>query len=316
MSPRVTLRATGCGGGGLSGLPRRTGGGCGSRSVPALLALCGLRWRRGLRGRVRESQAGAPRGRRGRRGGREPPGRAEGRSGEAACRAGEAASAAACERGPRPGARRWGSRWAASGSRAPGSSTSRRLSTSSRGDCGGAARPGPRAAGERRPGAAPREASISSPSTVRGRRAGGAGAGGKGPRSPSLLCLFCCWWFNWRRAELPPAAVPRFGGAGVGPARSRAGSSGPEEPPPGLGTGPCRHPGQELGGTAGNHNSQRSVAVTTAVPCSGFVYKGKCYMCFVFLFTEALVTCPSRSVSLCCYIAPDRANGFVLAVVL
>lgn len=39
-------------------------------------------------------------------------------------------------------------------------------------------------------------------------------------------------------------------------------------------------------------------------------------MCFVFLFTEALITCPSTSVSLCCYIAPDRAKDFVLTEVL
>lgn len=109
------------------------------------------------------------------------------------------------------------------------------------------------------------------------------------------------------------------GDARLGPARSLAASSGPEKLPPGAGGSGERVPAvhkQERGGTTGNQNLQCLVAVTAAVPSSGCVYKGKRYMCFVFLFTEALITCPSRAVSLCCSIAPDRANDFVLTRVL
>lgn len=155
--------------------------------------------------------------------------------------------AAGCERGPP-----WGSRWAASGSRARGSSTSRRSSRSSRGDCGGAARPGRRAAGGRRPGAPQREDSTSSPSTVSGRGEGERGAIGL-PPLPLLL-----WWVYWGRGEagggsgaatsrgmLAPAATSRgmlpFGGAstllrgswGSGLPASHSGSEGS---PPGIGT--------------------------------------------------------------------------------
>lgn len=208
-------------------------------------------------------------GRRGRRGGREPPGRAAPRGGGGAggrLPGRGAAAAAACERGPGPGARRWGSRWAASGSRAPGSS--RRLSTSSsRGDCGGAARPGRRAAGGRWPGATPREASISSPSTVRGRaggRAAGRGPGrtrGEGVR-PSALAprqRVGCGGSGRDRPSSPPSFVVvglTGGGEGCGSCRGeerrllQAGRAGQPLPllprPGGCSPRPGPEPGSEL----------------------------------------------------------------------
>lgn len=48
-----------------------------------------------------------------------------------------------------------------------------------------------------------------------------------------------------------------------------------------LGIGTARQPQLERGGTAGDQDLRGSVAVTAAIPSSGFVYKGKGNMCLV-----------------------------------
>lgn len=78
------------------------------------------------------------------------------------------------------------------------------------------------------------------------------------------------------------------GDAGLGPARSLAASAGAGGTSPVTGDRQLPgHPQRERGGTTGNQNLQRCVAVTAAVLSSALVYEGKRYMCFVFVFSEA-----------------------------
>lgn len=167
-------------------------------------------------------------------------------------------------------------------------------------------------------------------------RGSGGGARGKGRDLPSSLPPSFVVvgftgggesWGSWRgEGEAPLAGGESRAAPAAAASRGMLASAQPAAWQRGRGRrnfprswgqgGTARPPLQKRGGTAGNQNLQCLVAVKAAVPSSGFVYKGKRYMCFVFLFTEALITRPSRSVILCCYIAPDRANDFVLTGVL